>query len=322
VDSKITRENKKGLHMIKKRMAWGLATLLVSIFFYSQPLVRRALAESSPALKSVYPGLATGVLQWATLAEMDKGTLLRGDGVEIQASFSEKILGRMKPEIRKELEKNMFFLLEQEAIKKLIKRDAKAMGISVDEPEKEMGQAYVNRLTKDLTVTEAEARAFYDSNKEMVGGMPFEKVKGSIEPFLLQQKKQEIIDAHIANLGKEAHVRLNRDWVKKQAQLALDNPVDRARMSGKPTMAEFGATGCVPCDMMQPILERLRKKYPDQLNVVFVHVRENQLLAARFGIRAIPVQVFYDTKGKEVFRHQGFYAEADVVKQVKELGVE
>lgn len=307
--------------MIKKQMVWGLATLLVSVFLYSQPVVSNALAESTPTVESVYPGLATGVLQSATLAEMDKGALLQGDGIEIRENFTEKIFGQVTPDIQKELEKNMFFLLEQEAIQKLIERDAKAMGISVDQPEKEMGQAYVNRLTRGLTVTEAEARAFYDSNKEMVGGMPFEQVKESIEPFLLQQKKQEIIDAHIANLGKEAHVRLNRDWVKQQADLALDNPVDRARMSGKPTIAEFGATGCVPCDMMQPILEKLRKKYPDKLNVVFVHVRENQMLGARFGIRVIPVQVFYDAKGKEVFRHQGFYAEADVLKQIKKLGV-
>ena len=308
--------------MIKKRMAWGLATLLVSIFFYSQSLVPNALAESAPAVESVYPGLATGVFQSATLAEMDKGTLLQGDGVEIQTSFAEKTLGQVKPEIRKELEKNMFFLLEQEAIQGLIRRDAMTMGISMDQPEKEIGKVYVDRLTKGVKTTEAEVRAFYDSNREMVGGMPFDQVKENIEKFLLHQKKQEFLDTHIEGLGKKARIRLNRDWVKKQAQLALDNPVDKARMSGKPTMAEFGASGCAPCDMMQPILEKLRKKYPNQLNVVFVHVRENQLLAARFGIRAIPVQVFYDSKGKEVFRHKGFYAETYVVKQVKKLGVE
>ena len=29
---------------------------------------------------------------------------------------------------------------------------------------------------------------------------------------------------------------------------------------GSPTLVEFGATGCGPCDMMQPILENLRRK--------------------------------------------------------------
>jgi thioredoxin 1 len=102
----------------------------------------------------------------------------------------------------------------------------------------------------------------------------------------------------------------------------LKEMVEKARMSGKPTMVEFGATGCIPCEMMQPILDNIRKKYPDKLNVVLVHVRENQILGARFGIQAIPVQLFFDKNGKEVFRHVGFYAEAEVLKQLAKLGVE
>jgi len=199
--------------------------------------------------------------------------------------------------------------------------------LSVDHKREELQEkrtllaAESQNLTKGVKTTQTEVRAFYDSNKKMLGGMPFDQVKENIEQFLLHQKKQEFLDDYIKSLGRKAHIRLNREWVKKHAQLALDNPVDKARRSGKPTMAEFGASGCVPCDMMQPILEKLKKKYPDQLNVVFVNVRENQMMAARFGIRAIPVQVFYDAKGKEVFRHQGFYGEAEVLKQLKKLGV-
>ena len=307
--------------MIKKRMVWGLAALLISVFFYSQPLLPSALAENAPTVESVYPGLAKGVLQSATLSKMDKGFLLQGDGVEIKASFADKMLGTVKPEIRKKLEKNMFSLLEQEATRVIIERDAKAMGISMDQPEKKTGNAYIDRLTKGVKTTKEEARAFYDTNKEMLGGMPFDQVRENIEQFLLHQKKQEFLDVYIRGLGKKARIRLNRDWVKRHAQLALDNPVDKARRSGKPTMAEFGASGCVPCDMMQPILEKFKKKYPDQLNIVFVNVRENQMMAARFRIRAIPVQVFYDAKGKEVFRHQGFYGEKEVLKQIKKIGV-
>jgi len=122
-------------------------------------------------------------------------------------------------------------------------------------------------------------------------------------------------------LGGNADIRVNREWVKAQYALAKDNPVDKARRSGKPTMVEFGAKGCVPCDMMQPILDNLKKKFPDRLNVVFVHVGENQVLGARYGIRSIPVQVFFDQNGQEVSRHVGFYAEKEVLKQLAKLGV-
>jgi thioredoxin 1 len=156
----------------------------------------------------------------------------------------------------------------------------------------------------------------------MVGGLPFEQVKESIQQVLVQQKRQDAFASYLHCLGGKADIRVNMEWVKAQHALAMDNPVDKARISGKPTIVEFGAEGCVPCDMMQPILDNLRKKFPDRLNVVFVHVRENRILGARFGIRSIPVQVFYDKNGKEVFRHVGFYAEAEVLKQLAKLGVE
>ncbi len=164
-------------------------------------------------------------------------------------------------------------------------------------------------------------KAFYETNKEMFGGKPFDQIKGSIEPFLLEQKKVEALDTHIEDLGKRTDIRLNRDWVKKQAESARDNPVDKARMSGKPTLVEFGAAGCAPCDMMKPILERLKKKFPDKLNVVFAHVREKPILGARFGIRSIPVQAFFDKNGEEVFRHAGFYEEKDILEQLARMGV-
>ena len=86
-------------------------------------------------------------------------------------------------------------------------------------------------------------------------------------------------------------------------------------------MIEFGATGCIPCDRMQPILESLRKSFKARLNVVFVHVRQEQILGARFGIRSIPVQVFFDESGQELFRHEGFFAEEEVRKQLAKMGV-
>jgi len=100
-------------------------------------------------------------------------------------------------------------------------------------------------------------------------------VKEAIQQVLIQQKRQDAFASYLQGLGEKTNIRVNMEWVKAQHALVKDNPVDKARMSGKPAMIEFGATGCVPCDMMQPILESLRKKYPDKLNVVFVHVGEN-----------------------------------------------
>ena len=101
----------------------------------------------------------------------------------------------------------------------------------------------------------------------------------------------------------------------------MDNPVDKARNSGRPSLADFGATGCVPCDMLAPILKNLEAKYKDKVNVLFVHVREKQILATRYGVETIPVQIFFDKSGKEIFRHVGFWPQAEIEKKLTEMGV-
>jgi len=300
---------------------WGVP--LAALFFLMAGMGESVWADkpAKTTVESTYPGLATGVLKLGRLTDMEKDIVLKAYQIEIKSDFVKEMLDQAPPEMRKELEKNLFFLLEQKAMEMIIKQDAVSLGISADQSKDAMLKAYVERLTAGLKVNEAEVKAFYEANKQMIGGQPFDQVKGSIEPFLLEQKKAEAIDAHIEALGKRTDIQLNREWVKKQAKTAMDNPVDKARMSGKPTMVEFGAAGCVPCDMMQPILEKLKKKYPDTLNVIFVHVGENQLMGARFGIRSIPVQAFFDKDGQEVFRHTGFFAEKDVLEQLAKMGV-
>ena len=308
--------------MKEQRRWWMLAVALTTAFLLICP-GRSARGEKPVAVivEGAYPGLATGVLKSARLTEMEKGIILQSYGIEIKEDFAKEILDEVPPEVRKEVERNLFFLLEQEAMERLIKQDAVSMGISADQPENEMLKAYVERLTKGLTVSEAEVKSFYELNKEMFGETTFDQIKESIRAFLLEQKKVAALDAHMEDFGKRRDIRLNQNWVKKQAKSARDNPVDQARMSGKPTLVQFGATGCPPCDMMQPILERLKKKFSDKLNIVFAHVRKNPILGARFGIRSIPVQVFFDKKGQESFRHVGFYAEDDVLKQLAQMGV-
>jgi thioredoxin 1 len=112
---------------------------------------------------------------------------------------------------------------------------------------------------------------------------------------------------------------VNEDWVKKESLQARDNPVDQARLSGRPSLVDFGATGCGPCDRMTPILDKLKRKYSGKLNVLFIHVHEEKILSIRYGIRSIPIQIFFDKTGKEVYRHIGFFPEAEIEKKLAPL---
>lgn len=89
-----------------------------------------------------------------------------------------------------------------------------------------------------------------------------------------------------------------------------------------PRLLELGANKCVPCKMMKPILDELEKKYKDKLTVEFIDVCENPKEAEKYKVKAIPTQVFFDTKGKEFFRHTGFYPKEDILKAFKRHGID
>ena len=88
-----------------------------------------------------------------------------------------------------------------------------------------------------------------------------------------------------------------------------------------PRLVDLGADKCIPCKMMAPILAELAKEYAGQLDVLFIDVWKNREEGERYGIRVIPTQILYDAKGKELFRHEGFYAKKDILAKWKELGV-
>ncbi|NPU84639.1 MAG: thioredoxin family protein [Syntrophaceae bacterium] len=93
-------------------------------------------------------------------------------------------------------------------------------------------------------------------------------------------------------------------------------------VKGMVTMVDLGAASCIPCKMMAPILDRLEKRYKGRAAIVFVDLRHEKEAAQRFGIRAIPTQIFFDGHGKEVVRHLGFMSEEAIVAQLKAMGVQ
>lgn len=90
---------------------------------------------------------------------------------------------------------------------------------------------------------------------------------------------------------------------------------------GMVTLIDLGADQCVPCKMMAPILSKLQQDYKDRAAIVFIDVWKHREPIQRFGIRAIPTQIFFDAKGNEVYRHVGFMSEKDIVAQLTKMGV-
>ncbi len=96
---------------------------------------------------------------------------------------------------------------------------------------------------------------------------------------------------------------------------------DNIPAKGTVTMVDLGAKSCVPCKMMAPIMEKMEKKYTGKAVIHFYDVWEDREPAVRFGVRVIPTQIFFSSEAKEVYRHEGFMSEADIVSQLSKMGV-
>lgn len=97
-------------------------------------------------------------------------------------------------------------------------------------------------------------------------------------------------------------------------------PVDK---KPKITFVELGSVNCIPCKKMQPVMKSVQKKYGSQLKVIFYDVwKEDQKhYSKKYGIRIIPTQVFLNEDGKEIMRHEGFYAEEEIDRFLQSKGL-
>ena len=187
--------------------------------------------------------------------------------------------------------------------------------------DRELIGKYIDRLTQEVKVTEQDINLFYKENEAAFCGTPLEKVKTQIGPYVLKEKKQRLVSEHLRTLGKRMDIVVSARWAKEQALLAADNAVDKARGSGKPTLAIFSAASCCGPDKMLPMLKPLGAKFGEKLNIVYVEAKKQQILTARYDINSIPTQILYDKTGKEIFRHSGFFSEADIEKKLADIGV-
>ena len=107
--------------------------------------------------------------------------------------------------------------------------------------------------------------------------------------------------------------------VPQNAGTTASDPTPFSRRA-LPKLVDVGAGKCIPCKMMAPILDQLRKEYAGRFDVVFVDVWENPKAGIPYRIRVIPTQIFYDASGRELFRHEGFFSKDDILNTWSRLG--
>jgi len=134
--------------------------------------------------------------------------------------------------------------------------------------------------------------------------------------FALKQQNKASVSEPIATASP------NPATITDSNKQNLEN-TQKAEITAKlPRLVDLGADKCIPCKMMAPILEEMRTTYKDKLVVDFIDVWKNPPDARKYNISVIPTQIFYDALGKELFRHENYFAKENIIAKWKEFGVD
>lgn len=91
----------------------------------------------------------------------------------------------------------------------------------------------------------------------------------------------------------------------------------------KVTFIELGSVRCIPCQQMQPVMKSIESKYGKEVKVDFhdVWTDAGKPYGVKYGIEAIPTQIFLDETGKEFYRHVGYFPEEELIKVLEQKGI-
>ncbi|HEY3378726.1 MAG TPA: thioredoxin [Armatimonadota bacterium] len=92
----------------------------------------------------------------------------------------------------------------------------------------------------------------------------------------------------------------------------FDNEVMQA---STPVLVDFWAPWCGPCRAVSPILDAVGEELQGKVKIVKVNVDENQQLAVRFGVQAIPTLIIFKG-GEPVDRIVGMVAREEITRRL------
>ncbi len=252
------------------------------------------------------------------------------NGFAITKDYLNRMFNLLPEQYQSVYKNDMEGLLEQLITRELLYQEAvaKGFGRNIDagtDPEQKKDitiEQLIRDISAKIVIPEEEIRQFYEERKTEMRGASYEQVKGDISNYLAEQKQGEVIVAHIESLKAQAQIRRNEKWLAEQRAKRPPDPLEKALKSGKPTVLDLGAGYCVPCKMMKPIFEELQKEYGDKANIIILEIAEYRQIANRYNVRIIPTQIFFDKQGNVFWRHEGFLSKEEIVKKLKEMGME
>ncbi len=249
------------------------------------------------------------------------------NGEEITKSNLEENFKTLPPQYKDMFKNDKDSYLDQLVIKELLLQKAVEKGYlqaaEKNPAQQDAGiQQMIAELGQNIEIPDSELEQFYQENKGQMQGAAYDQVKNDIHSYLAQQKQGELIEIYIEELKNLADIVLNQKWIEEQIAARPENPLTKVLGKGLPTVLDLGADNCIPCKMMKPIFAELEKELDGIANILLLEIADYRDIANEYKVRVIPTQIFFDQNGEQYWRHEGFLSKEDILKKLRETGVE
>jgi thioredoxin 1 len=272
------------------------------------------------------------------LGHPSQQTLATINGEKVTGEQFDKELIKIQEPLQTMYKEEPEKLLEGIIMKALLLQEAKKQGItpppktykdgdkdSLSPDEAMIGELMKKKFSTPPDVTKEEIETFYTMFKGQMGGKKLAEVSPAITQIIQEGKQQQAVEQYLKEVRTNAKVDIDQNRLKKMTakppESNTEEELKKALAGGKPVLVDFGANSCVPCRQMRPILKELGQEYAGKAEVLVIDVYKYQNLAKDYKVALIPTLVFFDAKGKEIFRQMGAMEKDKIAAKLKEIGV-
>jgi protein-disulfide isomerase len=183
--------------------------------------------------------------------------------------------------------------------------------------------AYLKSQIHSKKITEADAKKYYNDNKDRFGKTSFDEVKIRLILALQQQEDSQQMDQALAKLRDAQKV--NIALVAPRVQVAsADHPSVGAK-DAPITMVEFGDFQCPFCRASENAVKEVRQKYGDKVRLVYMDfplgIHAHAMDAANAARCAGEQDKFWQYHDA-IFADQSKLAPADLKASAAKLGLD
>lgn len=271
----------------------------------------------------VYPRMCYGPTADAVIAELPGDVVATIAGTGVKQSDIDAEIAKAPEYLKDQMKEYPLFALEQYVLKTILESEAKEWakktGNDKDASSQLLVRNFLSSIASEQTVTSEEVKACYDQNQATFYGASFAEVKDIVQRYLLDEKKAKAREDYIDSAGKRQKIEISSTWLGAVAKKWAENPVEKARSSGKPSFVAFSTVGC--CDKMGPVVQQVKSDNNGAVETAFVNIGKEQALAAMYRVRTPPVLIIFDKDGNEKIRENSNLTAEQIQAKLAEVGV-